>query len=853
MHLQSHIPWCILIGVISADSDSIVRPSGVYVGDQPSSSTVPGCQSFTLKQIGQIATLDYGEERAGHPWFDISSLDNPVQIEVKYTEPFDGLNNVFSDGPYAFASSLANTFRVETFNVTKVGPFQSYFIQGGQRWQSIRLLTAGSVSFSSVGFISSVDTPDVDQLPGHFECSNSAYNEIWKLGARAVSAACVNPGTQTQVWDVTEEGAYIRGQAPSVSAAGYGYVDYRLNFTTKIIRGGSGWAVSKIPNQNGLQMLLVSELPEATTFVNTNRSLTAPNTIAVAYGTSFVNQTTLPSYYIATFPTPFNITEGEWYTITTSILNGTQLSTSINGHLVFDISLADYGISLDCARCSVYALGQGSFGFGPWQDQVALVKDVSITSLINNTVLYQNPMTSSSILEEYGAAVNTANVCLDGAKRDRLVWLGDFYHTTQIIASTTGRSDHVLGTYEWLQEWQIADGEMDIDPPMGYNATYKDLQTPTGMFGLPDYQILGVAAFTEWFKLTGDVQIARKLWPGMKKTLQFLTTNISPSNNLSQIGGFIGAPNGTATSAATVQALLGAALCADALNDTLAATTYRAVAARVADAVNALLWNEQLGVYSYSTASPGNYSVNDIAFAITSGIAFTSTSNTTTTPTKTSSLLAALSALKLSPGYRDSTLSDPAAPSTSLSPNTNGFLLAALAHPSVNAMQEGRYLLDNLWTRMIDDGETYSGASWEYVGKDMVRSDGEVVGSGGPGLGLFTSLSHPWGGAPSYVLGRWVLGVRETGSGGGKWEVRPAVEGWGLQWARGRVGGVGVEWKLGNGSVTVVVDVPGGTRGTVGLAGREELGEWCVDGKRKGSGGEGVEVGGERSEVVFWL
>ncbi|PQE11261.1 is able to hydrolyze alpha-1 protein [Rutstroemia sp. NJR-2017a BVV2] len=847
----------------SADSNSIVRPSGVYIGDKPSSSTVPGCQSFTLNQIGQIATLDYGEERAGHPYFNISSLDNPVQIEVKYTEPFDGLNNVFSDGPYAFSSSLANTFRVETFNVTNVGPFQSYFIQGGQRWQSIRLLTAGSVSFSSVGFISSVDTPDVDQLPGHFECSNSAYNEIWKLGARAVSAACVNPGTQTQVWDVTEEGAYIRGQAPSVSAAGYGFVDYKLNFTTKIIRGGSGWAVSKLPSQNGLQMLLVSELPEATTFVNTNRSLTAPNTIAVAYGTSFVNQTTLLSYYIDTFPTPFNITEGEWYTITTSILNGTQLSTSIDGHQVFDISLADYGISLACARCSSYALGQGSFGFGPWQDQIALVKDVSITSLINNTVLYQNPMTSSSILEEYGVAANTANVCLDGAKRDRLVWLGDFYHTTQIIASTTGRSDHVLGTYEWLQEWQIADGEMDIDPPMGYNATYKDLQARDGMFGLPDYQILGVAAFTEWFKLTGDVQIASKLWAGMKKTLQFLINNISPSNNLSQIGGFIGAPNGTATSAATVQALLGAALCADALNDTVAATTYRAVAARVADAVNALLWNEELGTYSYSTASPGNYSVNDIAFAITSGIAFTSETNTTSnttatstttspqTKTRTSSLLSALSALKLPPGFRDSTLSDPASPSTSLSPNTNGFLLAALAHPRVNAVAEGKYLLDNLWTRMIDDAETYSGASWEYVGKD---ADGA-----GPGLGLFTSLSHPWGGAPSYVLGRWVLGVRETEPGFRAWAVRAAVEGWGLEWARGRVGGVGVEWRLeegegeGNGTVTVVVDAPGGTRGTVGLAGVEVLGEWCVNGRRKGSGGEGVEVGDGRSEVVFWL
>jgi hypothetical protein len=69
------------------------------------------------------------------------------------------------DGPFAFANALAATFRVETFNITKTGDLSGYFIQGSQRWQSIKLISGKKLVIQRAGFVSSVDqSPVCDQL-----------------------------------------------------------------------------------------------------------------------------------------------------------------------------------------------------------------------------------------------------------------------------------------------------------------------------------------------------------------------------------------------------------------------------------------------------------------------------------------------------------------------------------------------------------------------------------------------------------------------------------------------------------------------------------------------------------------
>lgn len=112
--------------------------------------------SLNLNAVGKTLILDYGSEVAGVPYFVVEVLGGPTQVEVKYTEELSGLDFPNSDGPFPFSSGLSNTFRVETFNFTSPGPVNSFFIQGGQRWQSITQLTEGHITFSEIGLLPSI-------------------------------------------------------------------------------------------------------------------------------------------------------------------------------------------------------------------------------------------------------------------------------------------------------------------------------------------------------------------------------------------------------------------------------------------------------------------------------------------------------------------------------------------------------------------------------------------------------------------------------------------------------------------------------------------------------------------------
>ena len=57
--------------------------------------------TLTLDSNSQVLTLDYVAEVAGFPYVEISSVSEPgAQIELKYTEPYEGLSLPYGDGPW---------------------------------------------------------------------------------------------------------------------------------------------------------------------------------------------------------------------------------------------------------------------------------------------------------------------------------------------------------------------------------------------------------------------------------------------------------------------------------------------------------------------------------------------------------------------------------------------------------------------------------------------------------------------------------------------------------------------------------------------------------------------------------
>ncbi|CAD0082907.1 unnamed protein product [Aureobasidium vineae] len=545
----------------------------------------------------------------------------------------------------------------------------------------------------------------------------------------------------------------------------------------------------------GIQLNLVGNYPESTTYANVNKTLLPPNSIALGYGFNLVNQTTLTSYYLANFKVPFQVKEGQWYSVSARMYDGNYLAVSVNGAKVFNATLDNYYTGTPPATTT------GSFGFGGWQDQAGYVKNVKVMAS-NGTTIYTNAMTDDSILPEFGVQSNTADICMDGAKRDRLVWLGDFYHTAAIISTSTNRKDYSAGTLQTFLDWQLPSGQLPLNTPIGYpgNATltFAGFDEARGgyFYFLEDYHILGLLAFGSHMRYNNDIEFAKKNWAQWKLAVQYLIGKIDKSTGIVTVGfAFFGDGAGLAVNSASVQAFKELADVATAVGDSTSAQAWSAVARNLTSTIQAKFWQPSLGHFSDNPQNKTKLSVQGLSFVVTSGVASAS---------QATSCMNALTALKLSPGYKDTT--DVSSNGVvDISPNTNGFLLPALLQS--NRTAETKYLFDNLWAAMIKNDTTHSGASWEYVNTNLQ-----------PALSRYTSLSHPWGGAPTYIMTEYVAGIRPVTFGYKTWIIAPGYTGFDLKSASAQVttpyGVLKVQWSVANGKINTVVNAPAGTSGT---------------------------------------
>lgn len=112
----------------------------------------------------------------------------------------------------------------------------------------------------------------------------------------------------------------MESSLPSYSAHTWNLTEYDLEFDAKIARGGMMWSVGYnfgIRSRGAVLVNLASRYPAEPTYLNTNKTLFGPSTVSLGYGVSFINQTTLKSYSLDSFPVPFDVQEGQWYRIST--------------------------------------------------------------------------------------------------------------------------------------------------------------------------------------------------------------------------------------------------------------------------------------------------------------------------------------------------------------------------------------------------------------------------------------------------------------------------------------------------------------------------------------------------------
>ena len=412
-------------------------------------------------------------------------------------------------------------------------------------------------------------------------------------------------------------------------------------------------------------------------------------------------------------------------------------------------------------------------------------------------------------------------VVIDGAKRDRLVWLGDLEmealvgsYTVRQMPAAIERSLAMFSCQQWPSGYIPMASDLDIScphgpglpdgpPPAALRSSPPGLATEGT---LPSYTAAWVAAVCDRYMLSGDARRIRTLLPTMALAVEYLRAHLGPEGLFR--GGSFGwgafdqlQEADTFSNALWVAALRQLAGVEARLGEAGPAAADEATAEEIAAAVRGRLYDPTVGLFVGGT-SYHDYPQDANVEAVLSGIAGESAEG----------VLDELAA-RLSSRYGPLTVEveDPYA-ERFISPFISGWQLIALLQHHRGA--EARRMMEVLWGHMVRAGP---GTMWEAMAVD---GDPLRLNHGRLGAGR-TSLAHGWSTAPTYALSAYVLGMRPTSPGWRTWTVEPQPIG--LRFARGSVGtpsgSLGVGWRRVRGGLRVTVDAPGGTRGRIALPG----------------------------------
>jgi len=393
-------------------------------------------------------------------------------------------------------------------------------------------------------------------------------------------------------------------------------------------------------------------------------------------------------------------------------------------------------------------------------------------------------------------------VIFDGAKRDRLVWLGDLAQTIPTIATSLGGNgaEYVKQSLALFARYQNpADGfvpglSLASGPALPYSASYST-----------DYVIeLGM-----YYRYTGDLAFVQEQFPIMQKELAYDRSLVDSSTGLltiprtdatkPQVGcdwnfPYDGCKSGAVTeyNAIYYRALTEGAHLADALGQHDLATQYRQQASNLATAINARLFNITTGIYDISDSLRGGVAQDANAMAILYGVA---------PADRVSHILDTLKQ-KLWTARGSMPFSADTGFAPIISPYISGFDVAARFASGDTG--DALTLLRNEWGPMVAPGPQYSGAFWEKV-----NADGTVGGD--------YSLAHGWSSGPTSALTGYLLGIQAIDRGYQTWSIAPHPGD--VAWAQGQVptgyGAISVKWAQDRSSFTMNAGVPNLTSGTI--------------------------------------
>ena len=668
-----------------------------------------------------------------------------------------------------------DTYRVNRYNITGPGTISNRLIQGTFRYQKLNLSSVGALTLRNVGASPTLHTASLTDLPGSFESSNETMNQIWAVGARTIQMTEIPKESLPNFLEVTADGAWADSVAPQVlgSAVAAQLLQYDLTFEVKPVVGGFGFTVLSDTLNSGVYISCDV----------TNRKITA-------YAGSTQENEALQS---SELPSNLTIALDSWHTVHATVA-------------MSDIKVTLDGI--DILSMSQNARIFGSFGIGASFGHRAVFRNLSALSS-DGTEVYSHPLTDDSFLPDFFMGTNPEAASVDGSRRDRIAYTGDLDIAGGSARASTHGLEYIIGTLELFASYQAAPGFFIPTAKIQQEPLAEKLDV--NITGLIGYSFNLLTAVASTYMHTGNSTFAQSWAPKVQAMLDWADSQTLDNGlfNLSDasFGGdwnyYDPAQSGVVTKLNVVYAYALQECLTILADGGIDHTVYQQRLAKLRSAIDTHLWSDELGAYMLSESMSSGFGQDSNAIAILAGVNLAANHSS-------QAILSTLSADLMRPAGPMAFSSEVIASGFQpyISPFASAYhLRAALASNNSDAAVE---LLYKLWAPMADStNANYTGSFWETLDE-----------AGRPGLGLKTSLCHGWSAGPTAELTKYVLGAMPTKPGWAEFQVAPLTLD--LRSARGRVplvdGVIEVEWAFGSDdSLTMTVDAPAGTTGTVDL------------------------------------
>jgi len=375
----------------------------VYGNVENSENILSGdTKTVVLRYDGDTAPkmiLDLGEaSTGGYPVFKVKSFGGAPVLRLAYSDWYDymmeekwGEIGDFKRGCCKYLGVELPVLpgdpnRFNLFSITHEGEYISPLVQGQERWLMIKLDTPNTYVELEYAYI--YYTSDASRYDGAFECSNKDLTKLWYASVWTCQIATI-PNSQS--WD-TLNGTLLLRALTKGNDAGY----YKNGTSLKNYKLTCKMAFANNPQMSsGFGVLLRADSIERgyAVFVNDDNTVKAYKRAQSVFE------------LICEAKLDFDVIDNKFYDITATA-EGNRFTFAIDGKNVLNFTDDTYSV--------------GSFGFCQTTEKWALAKDLKVFE--GDKLIFADDFTNG--LDAYEFTRSAAFVS-DGAKRDRLPWIGD--------------------------------------------------------------------------------------------------------------------------------------------------------------------------------------------------------------------------------------------------------------------------------------------------------------------------------------------------------------------------------------------------------------------------------------------